>query len=280
MPDRPRGAIAFPYGACREGRGVQGSGRRPRLPRDRRLRLPVGLPYGRPGCLGRDGGVDVPAPLRLTQHLRRPARSRRRRVAPGPNGPAGAGGAPLRPRHERLGDELDDAHGVVRRPRRPDARARERRGRHRRARSQPRPPRRRTSARPDSRVRARRGRGGDDLRARLRLRHRAHELDARGQGPPGRRRQRRRGSPFACSATSRWISTAPARAEFARSGRGSGASRACHGGRSSAARATPPTQSAGSTPRSSSGAAGWRGGRFRITRGAGRSSARRWRSRG
>ena len=38
---------------------------------------------------------------------------------------------------------------------------------------------------------ARRGRGGDDLRARLRLRHRAHELDARGRGPPGRRRQRR-----------------------------------------------------------------------------------------
>ena len=68
----------------RLGERSQRSGRRARVPCDWRLRLPLRLPHGGTGRLGRDGRMAVPAPIRLAERVRGPARSRRR-------------GLPLRP---------------------------------------------------------------------------------------------------------------------------------------------------------------------------------------
>ena len=151
-----------------------GRGRRPRLPRDRRLRLPLRLPHRRPGRLGRDGGVDVPAAASTHRASSRPCSIAAR--APGAWAPAGLR-APVARRYVPGTNVLETSwmtpHRVVRRPRRPGAGS----GRATRtatdvhARDLGRP-RRRAPARPHGRVRPRRGRGRDDLRAGLRLRDR------------------------------------------------------------------------------------------------------------
>ena len=151
-----------------------------------------------------DGTVEwLCLPLRLAQHLRGPARPRRRRLAPGPRGLR----APVARRYVPGTNVLETSwmtpHRLVRRPRRPGAGARGRRGRDGRARARPRPPRRRAPARSHGRVRPRPGRGGDDLRAGLRLRDRGARAGRSWTGtawPPTPAAAARR---CGCSATSR-----------------------------------------------------------------------------
>ena len=132
------------------------------------------------------------APVRLAERLRRPARPRGGRLPGRPAGPSSPGGAPLRPRHERARDELDDRHRLVRRPRRAGARPGRRGGRNGHARARARPARRGASAHSHGGVRARQGRDRDRLRASLRLRHRGGALEARRPRRADGRCQRRR----------------------------------------------------------------------------------------
>jgi hypothetical protein len=147
----------------------------------------------RAGRLRRDGGVAVPATLRLAERLRRRPRPRRRRRAARAPRPQSSRGPSLRPWDERPRDELDDPHGVVRGPRRPGAGAGRRRGRHGPACARPRPPRCGAPARSRGPVRARQRGHRNDLRAGVRLRDRADALEPRGPGRRlgGRQRWRR-----------------------------------------------------------------------------------------
>ncbi len=166
----------------------------PELSRDRRLRLPLRLPHGGACGLGRDGRVAVPAAVRLAERVRGSARPRRGRLPARADRPAGAGRAALRAGLERARDELDDQDRLDDRPRRPRTGCR--------------------GARRTARACAPASWGAQDaehmlmrtvecvhgsieveadLRARLRLRDRGGELEARRQGGARRGRQRRRG---------------------------------------------------------------------------------------
>src|SRR5215210_1731586 len=101
------------HGCGCKGEAGSGKGGRPGLPRDRRLRVSLRLPYRGPGRLRRHDRVVVPTAVRLAERLRRNAGSGRGRVPYGPPWSAGPRGAPLRARNQRAGDELDDRERLV-----------------------------------------------------------------------------------------------------------------------------------------------------------------------
>ena len=159
---------------------------------DRRVRLPLGLRDLRPGRAQRRGRVDVPAPLRRPERVRRAAGPRRRHVPARPGGHDGAGRPPLPPGDERAGDELGHPPGLADRPRRAAGRPV---ARHRRALEHPPPrahrPRRRARAPAHHALRQRLGRGPPRVRPDLRLRPAVRALGVRRLRLQRGRRQRR-----------------------------------------------------------------------------------------
>ena len=113
-------------GSCRDRHrlragGAAERGRAVAVPADRRLRLPLELPHGRAGRPRRRDRLAVRAGVRLAERLRQPARPRGRLLpASGRSGSTTRPTAALRAGDERARDDLEDAVGLGRRPRRVD----------------------------------------------------------------------------------------------------------------------------------------------------------------
>ncbi len=245
------------------------------VPADRGVRVPVGLPHRRAGGAGRCGRLAVRSSLRLGERVRQPARSGGGHVPVRAVRHQRADLAGLRARHQRGGDDVEDAVGLGRGARCADdgpiAGDRHRDAAHAAAGRR----RRRAHPRAGGRVPRRSRRDGGGVRAGVRLRAGAGHVADRGRGRPcrrcaGRRRRapaadrsvgRRRGRPGEGS------SRAPCRA--------TGCTARCRGRRASRRRPMSTTPRSGSPPRWRSGGVGWTGRESRITGTGSRSSAPR-----
>ena len=90
------------------------------VPADRRVRVPVGLPHRRAGGARRLGRLAVRPSLRLGERVRQPARPGGGHVPVRSVRHQRADVARLRARHQRAGDDVEDAVGLGRGPRRAD----------------------------------------------------------------------------------------------------------------------------------------------------------------
>ena len=246
------------------------------VPADRRVRLPVRLPHRLAGRARRVRRLAVRPPVRLGERVRHPARPRGGTVPVRPVRHQRAVGPALRARHQRAGDDVEDAAGLGRGARRADDGAEHRR-RHRHA------PhaaadrrRRRAHAGPGRRVPRGTGRDGGGVRAGVRLRAGAGDVVDRRRRRPRRRGDRRRRHDAAAHRPARRRRRRPGRGAVTCSRPGErlycalswAADFAAPGRR----RATPRR---GSTPRWRSGGAGWTGPGSPTTATGSRSSARR-----
>ena len=152
------------------------------VPADRGLRLPVGLRDLRAGRTQRRDRMDVPAPPRRPERVRRAAGPRRGHVPARPGGHDGSGGAPVPAGDDDPGDVLGHQPRLADRPRRA---ARRPVARHRGAQQHapPRAHRLRRRPRPAAHdpLRQRLGRGPDGVRPDLRLRPPLRPVGVRGR---------------------------------------------------------------------------------------------------
>ena len=259
----------------------QSAARTVAVPADRRLRVPLRLPHRR--AVAPDGSIDwlcVPA-LRRPERVRQPARPRGRLV------PASARSASTHPTARAyvpgtnvLRDDLEDADGLGRRPRRADDRAARRRGHGHAAHPAAGRRRRRAHARAHRRVHRGRRRGRARLRARVRLRARRRPSGrwSTATGTRGRRDRRRADGPAQHRPAARHRGQSRARPPHAGAGR-AGLLRAVvgRGARRPAGRRRGDRAARRDDALLARVARAARG--SPTTAGATRSSARRWRSR-
>ena len=147
------------------------------LPADRRVRLPLQLPHGRPGRPRRRGRLALRAAVRLAERLRRPARPPERRLPLRALRDQRARRAHLRAGHEHPRHHLAHADGLGADPRRAHHGPAPRRGQDHAAHPAAGRRGRRASARAHGAMHRGQRRARAGLRTDLRLRPRAGRMD-------------------------------------------------------------------------------------------------------